>query len=363
MSEDTSVDVDEAVTGYGLPGSVESALLGRPATLDRDEVSGEGEVSLVSARGFWQALGFQLLQDEEARFAEADVIALREVGRLVRDQGVSEDLALAMTRALGRTADRLAVWQTQLVSEALAAADPHPATGEVPDGSLPDLGVARAAAARLVELADDLEPLLVYAWRRHLTGAISRMLADAGEADRHRGTPQTRIVGFADLVEFTSMVSRMSEQQVAALVQRFEVLSSGIVTTHGGRVIKTVGDEILFSHADAAAAAATALDLVQASEEDDLLPQVRVGMALGGLVSRLGDVFGTTVNIASRLTTVAPPGRVYVDDALAKRLGQVSGFAMTELRRRHLRGIGMVTPSELRRAAGERRSAARASGR
>ncbi len=361
MSDEAGVEV--VLSGCRLPDSVEAALLGQPATLDWDAAIHGAQMSLPSVRSFWQALGFQLVQDEDARFAEADIVALREVARLIRDEAVSEDLALAMTRAFGRTADRLAVWQTQLVSEAVAAAHLPADPTQLTNGSVAGLGVARAAAGRLVELADDLEPLLVYAWRRHLTGAISRMLAEAGEAATSSATSTLRIVGFADLVEFTSMVSRMTEQQVAALVQRFEMLSSDIVTTHGGRVIKTVGDEILFSHNDSAPAAAIALDLVQATEEDDLLPSVRVGMALGAVVSRLGDVFGTTVNIASRLTAVAPPGRVYVDDALAKRLSQVSGFAMTELRRRHLRGIGMITPSELRRAAGERRTAARSSAR
>jgi adenylate cyclase len=73
-------------------------------------------------------------------------------------------------------------------------------------------------------------------------------------------------------------------------------------------------------------------------------------MAFGHVVSRLGDVFGTTVNRASRLTGVARPGTVLVDDALAASLSSLSGFEMSPLRRRTLRGIGPVTPWELRRA-------------
>ncbi len=240
-------------------------------------------------------------------------------------------------------------------------AGPDPGAA-LPDGARPDLAVARAAAAWLLERVDELEPLLVYAWRRHLTSAIALMLADAGEATSPLASAPPRVVGFADLVSFTALVSRMSEQEVGELVQRFEMLASDVVTTHGGRVIKTLGDEVLFAHTDVSAAAAIALDIVAATEEDDLLPQVRVGMAQGRVVSRLGDVFGTTVNIASRLTELAPPGTVYVDGALAQLLSTVSGFTMTELRRRHLRGIGMVTPSELWRASGERRTVPRSGG-
>ena len=104
-------------------------------------------------------------------------------------------------------------------------------------------------------------------------------------------------------------------------MQRFEALATDIVTAHGGRVIKTVGDEILFVHGEAAPAAAIALDLVDTMAEDDLLPDVRVGMAYGRVISRLGDVFGMTVNRASRLTAVAPPGGVL----RRRRPGRVAG--------------------------------------
>ena len=96
--------------------------------------------------------------------------------------------------------------------------------------------------------------------------------------------------------------------------------------------------------------------LVEAMEHESLLPAMRVGMAYGNVVSRLGDVFGTTVNRASRLTAVTPQGRVYVDEPLATMLGEVSGFEVIPSRRRILRGIGAVRPRELRRYPGERRA-------
>ena len=97
-----------------------------------------------------------------------------------------------------------------------------------------------------MRISDDIEPLLVYVWRRHLTNALHRMLADADPAVRSDPSAPLRVVGFADLVSFTSFVRRMSERQLARLVQRFELLASDVITEHGGRVIKTVGDEVLF---------------------------------------------------------------------------------------------------------------------
>jgi adenylate cyclase len=332
---------------------IEEKLLGRPATMGRREISREAAVSVTSARKLWHALGFQIVDDEEVMFTEADLDALVRVADLIRDNDLDEDLALAMARAFARTSDRLAVWQTQLVAEYLTPSEQEAEIGETDARSVPDRGVAEASATLIVNVVDQLEPLMGYVCRRHLTSAITRMLADARDTDHDPSAP-LRGVGFADLVNFTSLVRRMTERQLGTLVQRFEELASDVVTTHGGRVIKTVGDEVLFVHADANAAAAIGLDLVDAMGEDDLLPDVRVGMASGKVISRLGDVFGTTVNRASRLTAVTPPGRVFVDDEVARALATLSGFSMIEQRRRHLRGIGTVTPFELARSKGAR---------
>ncbi|HET7820868.1 MAG TPA: adenylate/guanylate cyclase domain-containing protein [Ornithinibacter sp.] len=333
---------------------VERMLLGRPASMGRREVSEGAGVEPVTARRFWHAMGFQNVGDEDAMFTEADTQALSRVARIISEGRVSEDLALGMTRAFARTADRLAVWQTQLVAESLTSPFSEELEGR-DSRSVPEPQVAAEAAELLAGISTEIEPLLVYVWRRHLTNAIARMLADADPAVHSDPSAPIRVVGFADLVSFTSFVRRMSERQLARLVQRFELLASDVITEHGGRVIKTVGDEVLFVHTEAAAASAIALDLVDAMAEDELLPPVRVGLAHGRVVSRLGDVFGMTVNKASRITAVTPSGHVYVDDDMARVLGEVSGFSAIERRRRILRGIGVVTLHELQRAPGGRR--------
>ena len=101
------------------PDNLEARLLGKPATMGRRDVSRGAQVSLLSARKFWHALGFPIVEDEEAVFTEADLMALKAVARLVREEELDEATALAMTRAFARTTDRLAVWQTQLMAEAL----------------------------------------------------------------------------------------------------------------------------------------------------------------------------------------------------------------------------------------------------
>ncbi len=338
---------------------VTERLLGRPLELGRRDVTREAAVSLLSAQKFWRALGFPVVYNDDDLFTAADAEALRTVAGIVRG-GVDEALALSMTRAVARSADRLAVWQAQLVAEAVETemSAPRVSDHEHPGADsetrvVPSSRTAAETARRMADLADQFEPLLVYAWRRHLSAAISRMLADADPESY--GLVKMRSVGFADLVNFTALVRKLSERDLARLVHRFERLSADVITAHGGRLIKTVGDEVLFTTVQAAPAAAIALDLVDTISDDDVLPEVRCGMARGPIVSSLGDVFGTTVNRASRLTAVAQAGTVLVDATMARELATLSGFVLAGQRRRILRGVGPVSPSLLRRASTEGR--------
>jgi len=344
-------------------------LLGAPRTLRRRDVSQAAGVSLLSARRFWRALGFANVDDETRAFTEADVDALNTVTGLVRDGLIDEATAIGMTRAVGRTADRLATWQVQLLAEYVGGA-----SGDDPTPATPDAETARRTAELFARIGDQLEPLMLYAWRRQAASALARIAADAEpdrvpdlvggdqgvrlpgepaargrEAEAEGGT--VRAVGFADLVSFTRLVRRLSERELAAMVQRFEVLTSDIVASHGGRVVKTVGDEVLFAATPGPPAAAIALDIADTLSVDDLLPDVRVGMATGPIVGRLGDVFGTTVNRASRLTALAQPGTVLVDVATVHSLAGVPQVEVHQLRGRTLRGLGHVVPWALRRAS------------
>ena len=291
-----------------------------------------------------------------------DVAALRTVTGLVRDGLMDEATALGMTRAVGRSVDRLATWQVQLLAEYVQSLDELSAPAATPDRA-----AARRTAELFTEIADQLEPLVTYAWRRQAASALARVLADSeseldlaqdpampggqqGDHDHDHDVAATvRSVGFADLVSFTRVVRRLSERELAALVQRFEAVASDVVTAHGGRVVKTVGDEVLFVARPGALAAQIALGVADEIGQDDLLPDVRVGLATGPVVGRLGDVFGTTVNRASRLTALARPGTVLVDVATVHSLADVPDVEVQQLRGRSLRGIGHVVPWVLRR--------------
>ena len=81
------------------------------------------------------------------------------------------------------------------------------------------------------------------------------------------------------------------------------------------------------------------LALVDAAEADELLPQLRVGAAFGSAVSRAGDWFGSPVNLASRVTSVARPGAVLVAESAREQIGDDERFAWSYAGSRRLRGI------------------------
>lgn len=310
---------------------IEARLLGHPRTLTRYQVSERAGVSPDETRQLWRALGFANARDEDRVFNEADVEALRAVADLVADGSIHLDTAMSLSRAFGRSTDRLAMWQTQLIADMVG--------GE--DGVGLDSRIAFLAAERTAELADRLEPLVVYAWRRNMSLAISRMVADS-EPESHVGVMRT--VGFADLVSFTQLVRRLTERDLARLVLHFEALASDIISAHGGALVKTVGDEVLFTHQTIDGAVDIAFALLEAARVDDLLPEMRVGMATGRVLARLGDVYGTTVNRAARLTAVARPGTVLADAEVATRVADRPRVRTQEVPPIELHGIGLLQP-------------------
>jgi len=309
-------------------------LLGGPLTLRRREVARAVGISLLSARKLWRALGFPGVGDEDLAFTDTDRDALDRAVGLVRDDLIDEETAIACVRALGQNTDRLVSWQIEALMEHLAARSAS--------------GVAEDPLKVIEQLTPELEHLLIYSFRRQLASAVSR-LDESAEAEIDL------TVGFADLVSYTRLSRRLPRRELSRLVQRFEGLSSDVVTTGGGRVVKTVGDEVLFIAPDPVAGAVIALSISERMAVDDLVPDVRVGIAHGPVLRSLGDVYGTTVNLASRLTALAQPGTVVTDAATAKALQDQPDIVLVAQRRRLVRGFGQVQPLLVAPAGGSSR--------
>jgi adenylate cyclase len=208
-------------------------------------------------------------------------------------------------------------------------------------------GSRATAALRLVEsLNEPFESLLVYVWRRHLAAAAARVEAlGADDADLH--TTQVT-VGFADIVQFTALTNRLDHDRIGDLVEIFESRCADVVAGQRGRVIKSLGDAVLFVNEDPIRAYDTAEGIIAVIGRDQRMPDVRVGLSTGSVVTRLGDVFGAPVNLAARLTAVARRNRIIVDGATAERLPE-DQFEARPLPARPVRGFGVVEPVAVRR--------------
>src|SRR5207249_2429006 len=101
---------------------------------------------------------------------------------------------------------------------------------------------------------------------------------------------------------------------------------------------------------DGGVAADIAIALVDAHAREAAVPDVRVGLASGPVLSWEGDLFGPTVNLASRLVNLARPGTVLVSDDLGDALRDDPRFELRHLRPVNLHGIGRTRSWVLRRA-------------
>lgn len=334
---------DQAPRPEDVVDSLVELVLGSPRTLRRDEVADAAGVPMAEAKRLWRAMGFADVGDTVA-FTEGDAEALRRLDTLVTGGLLDRDDAVEAVRALGLTTSRLADWQADTFGRLMVERGVLDTDDPLGPASAEGLG------RELDVLLPVLERLLVHVWRRQLAAAIERGLADAeasGEVETGHLT-----VGFADQVGFTRLSRRLEEDELARLVERFESRSADIVVASGGRVIKTLGDEILFVAADPAAAAEASLRLISEHEADEEMPRLRIGLATGVVVTRRGDVFGTTVNLANRLTAVARPDTVLVDAVTAEVLADDGDFSLRPVPPRAVRGIGLVRPVLLQRSSG-----------
>jgi adenylate cyclase len=174
---------------------------------------------------------------------------------------------------------------------------------------------ANVEAAALLPL---VAPALDLLFRQHLLAAQRTELADA---DLVGYETQRLVVGFVDLVGSTELSEQLSLRELGVLLSRFEQLAEENVTGKGGRIVKLIGDAILYTTPDALSACTTALDLSRACEDHPLIPSVRAGLATGQVMLRDGDVFGPVVNLAARAMKAAQPGEVVATADVADAAG------------------------------------------
>jgi adenylate cyclase len=307
------------------------AFLREPRRYTSHQVADMAGVPVYRARRLWRALGFANVADDAVEFTDSDVEALRTMLRMVSSGAYNEEHMLLMVRSIGRATTRLAESQAEVGAEALDQA------------GVPLAERSRAWRRRAELVVPDLARLLVYAWQRQLAAAAGRI------ADQDMSAVRLA-VGFADLVAFTRLSRQITSAELSRLVDTFEGRSADIVTSSGGRVVKTLGDSVLFVADKSHVAAEIALRLVELHARGRDMPELRVGLAAGPVIWRMGDVFGTTVNLASRLTALSLPGTILADPEMAEELEGDRAFRLREVNRLSVRGLGELAPFTVMRA-------------
>lgn len=283
----------------GLPGFASVLGIRGGPVLTLTEVAERSGLSKEKLRRLSRAAGFPA-PDDDSTFG-AGFVELA-AGIAAAEELFGEDAVLQLVRVMGSSMSRLA---DALVSAFLVNVEPA-ARGEDPVG----LAVARAnadAAALLPFVSASLDTLL----RHHLLAARRTILGDALDAGYET---QRMAVGFVDLVGSTALAQRLSTRELGAVLTEFEHAASDAVTAEGGRVVKLIGDEVLYTAPDERAACAVALELARIFSEHPRVPPTRAGVAAGEVLLRDGDVFGPVVNLAARAARLAGPTELVAPD-------------------------------------------------
>ena len=304
----------------GLAGDLQLA-----AGLDRsiDDAARHAGCSSTDAQAIYQKLGLRV--DELAGFGDGDIglLALATTD----PSGMVGEIGPPLLRVTGSILARLA--------EATVAAyvqDIEP-RGNAANDLIAMADQNAYATALAITLGDQLPTI----FRHHMWTAVRRQRA-AQEGVAHPEIVRLAI-GFVDLVGFTSLSNAAAPADLIATIEDFETRAFDASSRHGGRVVKSIGDEVMIAARDATVVAAIALDLI-ANSGDDPSVAPRGGISAGDVLFRLGDYYGPVVNLASRLAAEAVPGEVLADQAASL----TPGLAVQPAGRRTLKGFAEPVP-------------------
>ncbi|MCE5287743.1 MAG: adenylate/guanylate cyclase domain-containing protein [Nocardiaceae bacterium] len=322
--------------------SIEAVLLGGPRTMSPGQLSDRADLDRADGRRLWQSMGFAQVEESDYETAmsltDLDLFAAQRVKQAV-DLGIGTfDEIVGLSRLTGQIFAQLADSEGEAMFQ-LALKKPE--------------SFASTISQLTNEILPFVEELHAYVWRRQLAAFVARKAMAIG---KHPGANHGATVGFADISGYT-MLSRTAEPaDLADLLELFESVATQAVGAHNGRVVKLIGDAVLYTSHEPADGADIAADLLQNWPADR--PPLHVGVASGPILRRLGDIFGPTVNIASRLTSLGSSGEIRVDERTATALQNDPRFELEEQEPRGVRGYEQLRSWSLIRVGTSRRRSA-----
>lgn len=308
-----------------LIAAVGRAFLRPDATLTAEEVRVAAGVPAEAFERMVRASDYRM----DGTFTPTDLAAFQSFAfarTLFTDEAL-EDFARVLSSAMAKVAD---------ATSALFRIDVAPRI-EAAGGSDLDYAKQNHLSAQMVDgLLDAMRAFFL----NQLIGAVA--LSDAARQASTSGAVSTvkLAVGFVDLVGYTHRAASTDPDELAGFIIDFERSATRAVLGGGGRLVKLIGDEIMFVAADAPSAVAIASTIVRSFVDDNARP--RGGVAAGEVIGLGGDYYGPVVNLAARLVDQAVPGEVLVDAAVVE--GCEGGTQFEPAGRRQIKGLDEPVP-------------------
>jgi len=304
---------------------VERAVAGEGARYTAREIAELAGLDLEMLLRFRSALGIPIPDPDEPRGTENDLDAARRMKAFL-DAGLPEDGMLQVARTIGMGTARIAEANRELIIRTLTQ----------PGDNERDVALRFAAAAEyMLPLAG---PTVVYALQAHLLEQIRRdVIGVTALASGDVGGAIELTVCFADLVEFTRLGEEIAAEELGMVAGRLEEMASAVAEPPV-RLVKTIGDAVMLVSPEPEPMVAAALELIHAAEQEgQQFPWLRAGIASGPTLPQSGDYYGRPVNLASRITNVARPGSVVLDEATKEAAGDA--FSYSYVGERKLKGL------------------------
>lgn len=306
--------------------TVEAALLGGPRTMSPGQLSDRANLARADGKRLWRSMGFAQVEDAnyetEISLTDLDLLNAHRVKRII-DLGIATfDEIVGMSRLTGQIFAQLADSEGELMFQ-LALREPD--------------SIESTFDRVTTEILPFIEELHSYVWRRQLAAFVARKAMAIG-TDPHASYGAT--VGFVDISGFTALSRTADATELADLLELFESIATDAVGARNGRVVKLIGDAVLYTSHEPEDGAGIAAELMETWPADR--PPLRAGVATGPVLRRLGDVFGPTVNIASRLTSLGRSGEIRVDEETATALQDDPRFELEEQEPRGVRGYDQL---------------------
>jgi adenylate cyclase len=304
VSQGVTLEEIAAAEGANRLGSVFTDRVAGMATLTLEDVAGRIGLPAELVARVWRAAGFPDPEPGTPIFSEGDAEAVTLFALSVGIFG--EEEALQLVRVVGSSLARIA--EAQLTSALANVPGAFFRTATSPLDSV-------RTSATLLSLVPLAEQAMNQFLRRHLVTANRRY--EQMMSSPTRSEVVDLAVGFADLTGSTRLSVELSWEEFAQAMGAFEALTTDLVTAGGGRMVKLIGDEVMFVAPTSRGAVTIAVSLLRALADHPVLPGLRVGLAAGSATARDGDYFGPVVSLASRLVDIAPAGELVVSQEVA----------------------------------------------